>query len=292
MNSLLPVGDAPRRVAVIGCGLIGGSVAAAIRQAHLAEVVVGYDAAPAARESIAPALVDVACDSIADACQGADWVVFACPVPAMAGAFAAAGPALSPQCLLTDCGSTKGSVIAAARAGLGAAFARYVPGHPIAGSERSGPGAARADLFAGRIWLLCPVVDAQRAAAATVGRWLKALGARVEEMAPDRHDALFGEFSHWPHAVAFALAAAIAGGPHADEAARFSGAGLRDTTRVAASSPELWADILLDNRDSALASAARFDAHLQGLREALARGDRDALVARLTAAAQWRRRVA
>jgi len=280
-----------QRVAILGVGLIGGSLAAALKRAGAVAQVAGYSPNDDARVARALGHVDVACDSVAEAAAGASFVVLAAPVTAMPELFAQLRDALDPQAIVTDCGSTKRSVIDAARSALGEAFLRYVPGHPIAGSEHSGPQAADADLFRDRRWLLCPVDTTPQQHCEAVRRLLETVGAQVSTLDPALHDRVFAEASHWPHAVAFGLSAAIAGGELAEQALEFSGAGLRDTTRVGASSPAMWADILLDNRDACLASAARFRASNEAIVAALEAGDRDALVAIFSAASRWRNRL-
>ncbi|MCD6732897.1 MAG: prephenate dehydrogenase/arogenate dehydrogenase family protein [Burkholderiaceae bacterium] len=280
-----------QRIAILGVGLIGGSLAAALKRAGAVGQVAGYSPNDDARVARALGHVDVACDSVAEAVAGASFVVLAAPVTAMPELFAQLRDALEPQAIVTDCGSTKRSVIDAARLALGDAFLRYVPGHPIAGSEHSGPQAADPDLFRGRRWLLCPVDTTPQQHCEAVRRLLETAGAQVSTLDPAQHDRVFAEASHWPHAVAFGLSAAIAGGELAEQALEFSGAGLRDTTRVGASSPAMWADILLDNRDACLASAARFRASNEAIVAALEAGDRDALVAIFSAASRWRNRL-
>lgn len=284
---LEPIG----RVAIIGTGMIGSSVAGALRARGLATRLIGYAPGDDAHLARAAGLLDEVAASVADACAGADLIVLANPVPTMPEVFRQVAAADAPQALITDCASTKTSVIAAARAALGPAFERYVPGHPIAGSERSGPGAARADLFDGRLWLLCPVDESQRRLGLRLAGWLAALGARVQTMDANEHDALFAEFSHWPHALIFAQCAAVAQGGHAQLAAEFSGAGLRDTTRIGASSAQLWADIVLDNRSEVLACARRFEASLDAMVAAIDAADREQLVALFETASGWRRQV-
>ncbi|MEI8304429.1 MAG: prephenate dehydrogenase/arogenate dehydrogenase family protein [Burkholderiales bacterium] len=278
-----------RRVALLGVGLIGGSVAAAARASGCAAHVAGHAMGDDAAQALALGLIDSACESVADAVRGADLVVLAAPVPALPDLFRALVPHLEPQALITDCASTKASTVAAAREALGAAFARFVPAHPIAGSERHGPSAARADLFQRAVAVVCPHAGNGQAAVASVSGFWRALGARVVELDPARHDRVFAEVSHWPHALVFALCAAIARGECPDDALRMAGAGLRDTTRIGASAPALWADILLDNREPVLRSAAAFQAELEALLADLRGGDRDALIARFEAASAWRR---
>lgn len=280
-----------RKLAILGVGLIGGSLAAALKRAGTVAQIAGYSPGDDARVARALGHVDVACDSVAEAVSGAAFVVVAAPVTAMSALFAEIRVALDPHAIVTDCGSTKRSVIEAARGTLGDAFMRYVPGHPIAGSERSGPQAADPDLFRDRRWLLCPLDVTPQQHCEAVTRLLEPTGANVATLDPLLHDRVFAEVSHWPHAVAFGLSAAIAGGDLAERALEFSGAGLRDTTRVGASSPTMWADILLDNRDACLASAARFRASNDAIIAALEAGDRETLVSLFSTASRWRNRL-
>lgn len=279
------------RLALIGTGLIGGSLAAALRLGEDRPFITGFAANNDAYRARELGLIDQACASVAEAVDGADWVVLAAPVPSLAALFGQIAPVLASHARLTDCGSTKLSVIQAAREQLGPAFSRYVPGHPIAGSEHSGPDAARPDLFRGRRWVLCPANESQQAHGAELQALLAPTGAIVSQMPAEQHDRLFAEVSHWPHVVAFALGAAIGRGDLAQQAIEFSGGGLRDTSRIAASSPELWAGILLDNAQAVLASGERYRRELDGLMDALATRDRAALLDVLERASQWRRRL-
>jgi len=285
-------GPARGKVAILGTGLIGASLAAALTQARAGWHLAGYSPGDDAQVARALGHLDSACTSVAEAVTDAAFVVLAAPVPALPALFAQIREALAPQAIVTDCASTKSSVIEAARAALGDAFLRYVPGHPIAGSEHSGAQAADADLFRGRRWLLCPLASTPRQHCAAVTRFLEPTGARVETLDPLAHDRLFAEASHWPHAVAFALSAAIAGHELAQDALEYSGAGLRDTTRIGASSPTLWADILLDNRDACLGSAERFRACIEQIENGLRNADREALVQLFSLASRWRNQLA
>lgn len=281
-----------RKVAILGVGLIGASLGAALARAKTGAQLAGYSPGDDAQVARALGYLDTACASVAEAVAGASFIVVAAPVPAIPALFPQIRDALDAQAIVTDCASTKRSVIDAARSGLGDAFLRFVPGHPIAGSERSGAQAADPDLFRGRRWLLCPVEATPMQHCEAVTRLLEPTGANVEMLDPTLHDRLFAEVSHWPHAVAFALSAAIAGHGLADRAVEYSGAGLRDTTRVGASSPELWADILLDNREACLDSAQRFRESSEAVYAALRDGDRDALVRIFSSASRWRNRLA
>lgn len=279
------------RVAVIGVGMVGGSVAGALRAGGACHEVVGYSPAPDGERALELGLVDRLAGSAAGAVELADRVVIAAPIPAIPDVFRAIAPALRDDALITDCASSKLSVIAAAERELGAAFERFLPGHPIAGSERNGPDAAKPALFRDKRWLFCPVNATQAQWCEPWRQLLAVTGARFSEVDPDLHDRVFAEVSHWPHAVAFALGAAIARGGLADEAVRFAGAGLRDTSRIAASPAELWAGILLDNAGPTLESAVRFRGELDRLIAALEQRDRDALVEILDTSSRWRRRI-
>jgi prephenate dehydrogenase len=264
------------RAVVVGTGAVGGSVAGALRARGLVGEVWGVDPenGTAAREA---GLVDRVAASLAEAVEGA--ALLGDPL---------LREALGARALLTDVSSTKASVVAAARAGLGARLGRFVASHPIAGSDRAGPGASRVDLLDGAHVIVCPTDDCDADALDAVRALWAALGARVASMTPEHHDRLFAEVSHWPHAVAFALSASVGQGPLADDARRYHGAGLRDTTRVGGSPPGLWAGILIDNRDASLAAAASFRAELDRIERALRDGDRAALEAALARGADWR----
>jgi prephenate dehydrogenase len=279
------------RVCILGAGLIGGSLAAALRSGGHEGFMTGYSPAPDGARAQVLGLIDRCAESPVSAVAGADWVVLAAPVMQMPALLQAIAPAIGPTTLITDCGSTKLSVIEAARVHLGAAFDRFVAGHPIAGSERHGPDAARPDLFRGKRWILCPTTPAQRALVPRVSEFLTPTGARLSELDPVQHDRIFAEVSHWPHALAFAMAAAIGSGELAEAAIDYCGAGLRDTSRIAASPAELWADILLDNAGPVLESAQRFERELDQLNRALQTRDRGLLVDLIARGSMWRNRI-
>lgn len=291
VGSCVAAGTRFRCAAVIGTGLIGGSVAAALRARGLASTVRGHSPGHDAIRARELGLVDTVCDDAAEAVDGADLVVLAAPIPAMPGLFAAIRDRVGADTLVVDCASTKQSTIAAAAAVGDRVSARFVPSHPIAGGERHGPDAARADLFDGRLVIVCPHPGVAPTLVERARALWTAFGAQVVEMDAVAHDAAFAEVSHWPHAVAFALCGAIAAGPNAEPALRFAGAGLRDTTRIGASSASLWADILLDNRDAVLGCADAFERELRAVTQALRAGDRATLVEHFGAASRWRGRL-
>jgi prephenate dehydrogenase len=277
------------KVLVVGTGAVGGSIGGGMRRRGLAAQVWGLDPANAGA-ALETGLIDRVAPDLQSALEGVELVVLAAPVSVNCAMLA--DPAflagLPQGALVTDVSSTKSSVIEAARTGLGARLGRFVASHPIAGSDRGGPAAAKPDLLEGAWVLTCPTADADADAVARIEALWVALGARVASMPPAHHDRLFAEVSHWPHAVAFALAASVGNGALADDARRFHGAGLRDTTRVGGSPPGLWAGILLDNRDAVLEAARAFRVELERIERALAAGDRDALAAALARGADWR----
>lgn len=266
-------------------------MAAALRARGEVGEVCGFDPVNA-QAALTLGWIDRIAPTVEEAVSGADIVVLAAPVAVnsrwlregvLAGTLAA-------DAWLADVSSTKASVVEAARAGLGPRLGRFVASHPIAGFDRSGPQASRADLFEGRHLITCPTPDCDADALLGIEALWRSVGARVSRMDAAEHDALFADISHWPHALAFALSAAIGEGPRADAAIRFHGAGLRDTSRVGGSPADLWAGILLDNREAVQVSARAFREQLDALEDALNRSDRDALAMVLARGERWRSR--
>lgn len=258
------------RAALFGCGMIGGSLMAALRAAGAVERVVGFDRDPEhARRARSLGLVDEAADEARAAAEGADLVVLAVPVGATAEALAAIAPALASARLVTDVGSTKLEVLAAVERALPDAT-RFCGGHPMAGGERSGPEAADAGLFRARLVLLTPSAHtAPDALGACEAMWA-ATGARTLRLDAAEHDRAMAWVSHLPHAVAFALAAAV--GDVADDVAGLSGGGFADTTRIAASDPIMWRDIFAANRAPLLEALDALLRELAALRGAVDAG--------------------
>lgn len=265
-------------LALVGAGLIGGSFALALKQAGAVRTVLGVGRS-AARLTVARelGLIDRAVDW-AEAGQ-ADVILLALPVGETEAVLRQLAPHLKPGAIVTDAGSTKTNVVAAARAVLGARAADFVPGHPIAGSERSGPGAAHADLYRRRRVVLTPQADTRADAVATVRALWEAAGAQVETLDAAQHDRIFAAVSHLPHLAAFALVDDLAGRADSELFFRFAASGFRDFTRIAASSPEMWRDIALANRPALLAELDGYVAVLQALRQALNDEDAAALLA-------------
>jgi len=263
------------RLAVIGVGLIGGSFALALKQAGKVSHVVGVGRNRAnlelARER---GIIDSIAPDAAMAAHEADVVLVAAPV----GQFPAIFPALKDcQALITDAGSTKRDVVAAARAALGGKIGQFVPAHPVAGAEKSGAAAASADLFKARRVVLTPLKENPAASVAKVRSLWEACGARVTQLAPDEHDAVLAAVSHLPHLLAYALVHDIAGRGNAEQLFSYAAGGFRDFTRIASSHPEMWRDICMANRDQLLAELTRYSAQLGLVEKLLQAADASAL---------------
>ena len=253
-----------RRVAILGLGLMGGSLGLALQANGLADVVVGYDAAPAhAEAALARGLVGAIEATPEATVAGADLVVFAVPVLATLPLMYAVAPALAPDAILTDVGSVKASVVAWAEATLPQP-GRFVGGHPMAGRERSGPGAAVAALFLGARWPLTPIPATEPATLARIRALVVALGAEPLTLAPDEHDRLVAGASHLPLLAATALMQTLATSADWPGVAQLAAGGFRDTTRIAAGDPIMARDICLTNRDPIL---ARLDTYLEALHQ-------------------------
>ncbi|MBN8767396.1 MAG: prephenate dehydrogenase [Thiobacillus sp. SCN 64-317] len=264
-------------LAVVGVGLIGGSFALALKQAGAVSEVLGVGR-NAARLIVARerGLIDRVADW-AEAGQ-ADCILLAMPVGETGAVLKKLAPHLKPGAIVTDAGSTKSDVIEAARVALGSRFGDFVPGHPIAGSEQSGPAAARADLYQGKRVVLTPQADTRVGAVATVRALWEATGAQVETLDAAQHDRIFAAVSHLPHLAAFVLVDELAQRADGDTCFRFAAGGFRDFTRIAGSSPEMWRDIALANREALLTELDAYLAALQTLRQTVASEDAEALL--------------
>lgn len=277
------------KLVVVGVGLIGASAAMALRSAGAVRRVVGIGRS---RVNLDHALASGAIDAVGGYDAGtlgdADVVLVAVPVAQTGGVLAALAPYLGAASVVTDAGSTKRDVVAAARTRLGPAFARFVPAHPVAGAERSGAAAADPRLYAGRQVVLTPVAETAPDAVDRVEGLWRACGARVTRMTPERHDEVLAAVSHLPHVLAFALVAQVAARSDAAECFELAGSGFRDVTRIAASSPEMWRDICLSNRDALLAALDAYLDQLGGLRALIAAGQGDALMRAFARASEAR----
>jgi prephenate dehydrogenase len=287
--------DRPRigKLVVLGVGLIGGSFALALREARRVRTVVGVGRSrtnlDTARElGIVDRTVMLDGDWIAEIAD-ADVVLLAAPVAQYAGLLTAMAGRLGERTIVTDAGSTKQNVIAAARGTLGNSIAQFVPAHPIAGTEHSGAAAAFPSLFRNRNVVLTPLPETNPAATATIAGLWEACGGRVRVLDPAAHDRVFAAVSHLPHVLAFGLVDAFAARPDAGDIFRFAASGFRDFTRIAASSPEMWRDISLANRDALLTEIGAFRAQIDRLATMIATNDGDGLEALFTRARKARR---
>lgn len=270
---------AARRIAIIGLGLIGGSLARALRRhADVGELVGCVETEADATIARELGLVDRVTTSVADAARAADIVVLAVGVDAMDAVCAQLQGALPAQGLITDVGSTKASVIAAAHARLDAqAMARFVPGHPIAGTEHSGLHASVDGLFAGRRAIITPTQATQPDAVARIKQLWQAVGACVTTMTPSQHDQVLAATSHLPHLLAFSLVDTLAQMNQHDEIFAYAAGGFADFTRIASSSPRMWTQIMRANREAVIDALDRHMHTLQTLRVALQADDCDTL---------------
>jgi prephenate dehydrogenase len=262
------------RVAVIGVGLIGGSFALALKSAKLCGHVAGIGRSAA---NLQLAKERGIIDSIAQDAADADLVLVATPVAQYPQVLASIAPRLKPSAIVTDAGSTKRDVVAAARAALGVKISQFVPAHPIAGAEKSGAAAAGADLFRGKRVVLTPLQENSAEGLKAIEAAWTACGARISRMSPEEHDAVFAAVSHLPHLLAYALVHEFAGRGNSAQLFGYAAGGFRDFTRIASSHPEMWRDICVANRAPLLAELGRYADKLRALRPLLERGDGAAL---------------
>ena len=266
------------KIVVCGVGLIGGSFAQGLKAAGKVNEVLGLGRTRGPLEEARRlGVIDRIADGWADALAGADLVLLATPVGQMEAVFAALAPHLAPGTIITDGGSTKSDVVAAARAGLGSKITQFVPGHPIAGAEKSGVSAARPDLYFDKRVVLTPLAENSAGDVAKVQAAWEACGARVSRLASEEHDRVFAAVSHLPHLLAFALVHDFAQRPNSDQLFGFAAGGFRDFTRIASSHPEMWRDICVANRHALLQELDAYMLELMRTRVLLAAADADGL---------------
>jgi len=267
-----------KKVVIFGVGLIGGSFALALRRANVVGEVVGFGRSQTTLEQARSlGIIDRIGVDLAAEVNDADLVLLATPVGQMAELMARIAPHLGTQTLVTDGGSTKSDVVAAAYANLGDKVAQFVPAHPIAGAELSGAAAAKADLYVGKKVVLTPIYENSKESIAYVKSAWQECGAVVSELTAQQHDEVFAAVSHLPHLLSFALVHDLARRDNRDQLLSFAASGFRDFTRIAASSPEMWRDICLSNRDALLDELGSYMEELETIHEALAEGDADKL---------------
>lgn len=277
------------KVAIIGVGLIGGSFALALKKACAVGEVVGVGrSAPVLARAAELGVVDRAAASMADAADGADLILIATPVAQTGTILATLAPLLRPDTVVTDAGSTKSDVVAAARAALNAKIGQFVPGHPIAGREANGPDAALADLYVGKKTVLTPLPENPTAVVERVAAAWHLCGAIVHRLSAQQHDRIFAAVSHLPHLLAYALVDQIERTPESDLLFQYAASGFRDFTRIAGSSPEMWRDIALANRAALLQEIDAYGAQLARMKTMLEAADGGGLQAMFANAQQAR----
>jgi prephenate dehydrogenase len=262
-----------RKVVIFGAGLIGGSFALALRKAEAVAEVVGFGrSALTLAQAQELGILDRIGSDLAEL-GDADLVLLATPVGQMAELMARIAPHLGKHTLVTDGGSTKSDVVAAARANLGDKISQFIPAHPIAGAEKTGPDAALADLYQGKKVVLTPLPENSAASVARVRKAWELCGAVVSELTPQQHDEVFAAVSHLPHLLSFALVHDLAQRENRDLLLSFAASGFRDFTRIAASSPEMWRDISLANRDALMREVKQYADELYVVYQALENND-------------------
>ncbi|HAF45451.1 MAG TPA: prephenate dehydrogenase/arogenate dehydrogenase family protein [Gallionellaceae bacterium] len=267
-----------QKVVIFGVGLIGGSFSLALRKAGMVAEVVGFGRSQATLdEARRLGIIDRIGSDVAREVRDADIVLLATPVAQMADIFTRIAPHLGINTLVTDGGSTKGDVVAAARAKLGDKLAQFIPAHPIAGAEKSGAAAALADLYQGKKVVLTPMPENSKEAVARVRKAWESCGAVVSELTARQHDEVFAAVSHLPHLLSFALVHDLAQRDNRDQLLSFAASGFRDFTRIAASSPEMWRDICLANREAMMRELLQYANELHGLYQALEQSDAEKL---------------
>ena len=277
------------QLGLIGCGLMGGSFALALKRAGLVKRVVGYSKSPSTTERARQmGVIDVEAPSALLAVSGADIVLLAVPVSATEATFKAIRHLVGPDTLVMDVGSTKRDVVDAARRVLRDHVGAFVPCHPITGKELSGVEHADANLYSGKQVILTPIERTYTAQLQKANDVWTALGCHVVKMSPQAHDAAFAAVSHLPHLIAFALINSISGQEHGKDYLSLAGPGFRDFTRIAASDPKMWRDILIANREELLEQSSIFQHMLQSLEQLISSGSGDVLEVLIEQASETR----
>jgi prephenate dehydrogenase len=266
------------QLGLIGCGLMGGSFALALKRGGLVKRVIGYSKSPSTTERARKmGVIDVAAESALLAVSGSDIVLLAVPVSATEATLRAIRHLVEPGVLVMDVGSTKRDVVDAARRVLHERVVSFVPAHPIAGKESAGIQHADASLYSGRQVILTPLPQTLPEMVQRATDVWSAIGAQVLRMSPENHDAAFAAVSHLPHLLAFAYFSAVVNQPAGRDFLSLAGPGFRDFTRIAASNPEIWRDILIANREEVLKQSQRFRHTLDALELVMRSGNAEAL---------------
>ena len=263
-----------KKITIFGVGLIGGSFALSLKKAGLVEHIVGMERTQGVlARALQLGIIDEIGIDVADAVRNADLVLIAAPVAQTSAILNSIQPHLQPGTIVTDAGSTKSDVVAAAREALGEKISQFVPGHPIAGREMNGPDAAIDDLFVGKKTVLTPLTENSVANIEKVAQAWIGCGAVIHTLTPQDHDCVFAAVSHLPHLLAYALVDNIVKKPKADLLFQFAASGFRDFTRIAGSSPEMWRDITLANQTMLLGMLDSYLTQLHRMRDLVASGD-------------------
>jgi cyclohexadieny/prephenate dehydrogenase len=268
-----------KHIAIIGIVLIGSSIAHAVRKNELADKITGYAKTDATRaKALELCLVDQICSTAADAVSGADLIILCSPVGSYAALSMEIMPALKAGAILTDVGSVKGAVVRDVLPHVPAGV-HFIPGHPIAGTEQSGPEAGFAELFLNRWCILTPLADADPRAVERLTAFWRSCGSNVEIMTPEHHDLVLAITSHLPHLIAYNIVSTAADLEQvtSSEVIKYSAGGFRDFTRIAASDPTMWRDVFLNNKDAVLEMLGRFSEDLSALQRAIRWGDGETL---------------
>ena len=278
-----------KQLGLVGCGLMGASFALALQQQGLVDRVVGFSPSAGTRDkALQRGVIQEAVTSAGEAVQGADLVLLAVPVSQTAACLREIAPHLQAHALLMDVGSTKTDVVAAAQAALGDKLPCFLPAHPIAGKAQAGVNHAEATLYQDRALILTPLPHNTLTQIAQATQLWQALGSRVHQMTPEAHDATFAAVSHVPHLLAFAQVNSLLQQPEGEAFLKLAGPGFRDFSRIAASDPAVWRDILLANAQQVLTQTTHFRLALEQLEAAITQGDAAQLEALIAQASQAR----
>jgi prephenate dehydrogenase len=266
------------KIALVGVGLLGGSLGLAVRKRRLARSVVGYVRRQASvAECKRARAVNLATRDLLSAVEGADLIVLCTPIAQMRALVEQMLPSLKPGAVVTDVGSVKGSVVRDLESLIAKAGGHFVGSHPMAGSEKTGVAAARADLFVNAVCVVTPTRRSNKSALARIEQLWKSIGARLLRLSPQTHDVLVSRSSHLPHVVAAQLANFVLSPRHPGQQWLLCANGFRDTTRIASGSPEMWHDIAMANRKNIVPALSAFEAGLREFKRALRRGDEKAI---------------
>lgn len=278
-----------KRLAIIGVGLIGGSLALALKKAGKVGEVVGYSRTKSVREqALSLGIIDRSADNIADAVKDADIIFLAVPMGAMSSVLSDVLPHINTDTIITDSGSAKAQVVEQARQVLADKFCQFVPGHPIAGTEKSGPSAAFAELYQDHRVVLTPVAETNTDALEKIRTMWQSAGAEVFDMAVDQHDVVLAATSHLPHVLAFNLVGMLAQREDCNDVLRYAAGGFKDFSRIASGDPVMWRDICFSNKEAILGLLEQYHQGLNQIEQAIREQDGDILISVFQRAKQAR----